>query len=117
VINGAIIQSGYSDYNYIGVITIMIFIILFEIGMGGVMWLYNAEITNSKGITISTVLNWIGFVIVVYSYTLLRAYISTYCWFYIYAGANLLFGFFAWKFMIETKDLTPEQIEAILIKF
>jgi MFS family permease len=53
-----LIQTGYANDYYSGLIAILVFLVFFELGLGGVMWVYNAEITNSKGVTISTVLNW-----------------------------------------------------------
>ena len=93
----------------------MFFIIFFEVSVSGVMWLYNAEITNSKGLVASTTVNWLGYFLIVGTYTPMHD-ADPALPFYIYTFFNLLFIAFAWRLMIETKGQTPDQIEEELIK-
>lgn len=78
------------------------------------MWLYNAEITNSKGLVVSTTANWVFNFIVVGTYRPMLDYDRAFP-FYLYTGFNWIFVIFAWKLMIETKGQTPDQIEDELI--
>ena len=59
------LPTGYF-FDYVYVISLLIFIVFFECSIGPIMWIYCADVLSEKGIAITTSLNWFAaFIIIV----------------------------------------------------
>lgn len=91
------------------IIVASIFIYNFSFGytLGPVVWMYCAEILPEKGISISSMTNWLScFVITLVSPKIISA-IGINILFFIYSGFCFAGLAFFYIFVIETKGLTP----------
>jgi MFS family permease len=101
-------------------IAILLYVAAFAISLGPVMWTMLSEIFpgNVKGIAISIV----GFFNSLVSYTVTQFFpweltnLGPTVTFAIYAGMAVLSVLFVYKYVIETKGKTLEEVEELLIK-
>lgn len=101
-------------------IAILLYVAAFAISLGPVMWTMLSEIfpQNVKGIAISVV----GFFNSLVSYTVTQFFpweltnLGPTVTFAIYAGMAVLSVLFVYKYVIETKGKTLEEVEELLIK-
>lgn len=85
---------------------IFLYEISFNISLGPVTWIYNADILNENGIAIATFSNWISSFAVSLIFPILVEKWNLYPLFYIYSGVCLVGYFFIFKYVLETKGLT-----------
>jgi len=89
--------------------SVLVFIIIFELGPGPITWLYMAEIMQDKGSSIATVMNWgINLIISYFTPRIIKkigdenvGYI-----FYFMGAASVVGTLFIGCFMKETKGKT-----------
>ncbi|WP_291801927.1 sugar porter family MFS transporter [Lutibacter sp.] len=101
-------------------VAILLYVAAFAISLGPVMWTMLSEIFpgNVKGIAISIV----GFFNSLVSYTVTQFFpweltnLGPTVTFAIYAGMAILSVFFVYKYVIETKGKTLEEVQELLIK-
>ena len=87
----------------------------YEASIGTAFWIYNAEITNAKGVSLSIIVQWIFNLLIVAVFTVLAHVIGFEGVMFILAGTNLMLLIFSSKYMIETKGLTAYEIEHALV--
>jgi len=83
----------------------------YEASIGTVFWIYNAEVTNAKGVSFSITVQWIFNLIILFVYFMLARAIGFEGVMFVLAGTNLSLLIFSTKYMIETKGLTGHEIE------
>ena len=86
----------------------MFFTFFFEISIGPILWLYLAEISVEKALSVSVTLNWMVVILITLTTPPLMSW-SPHGTFSIFAGCCLTGGLFTMFFMRETKGLTKEE--------
>lgn len=108
-----------TDYSWMAVLGLALFVIGFAPGLGPMPWTVNSEIypmwARGTAISIATAVNWIANLIVSFSFLSLLESITTYGTFYLFCGISLL-GMIVLFFMLpETKNKTLEEVEELFM--
>lgn len=107
-----------SNFGYLAVVLLGIYIIVYAPGMGTVPWIVNSEIYPLKyrgiGGGIAAVANWTSNLIVSESYLTLTEHLGAGGTFFVFAGVSCISLMFIYRFVPETKGLTFEEVEKIL---
>ena len=87
----------------------MIFTFFFEISLGSVLWLYLAEISTEKGMSLALFMNWVVVIAVSFATAPMVDWSSQFT-FVMYAVFNFIGGIFALFFMKETRGLSKRDL-------
>ena len=108
-------EDGASNpYTVPSVLLVLIFIAFFEFSSGPITWLYMSEIMQDKTQSIATVLNWlVNLVISLVTPSLISSIgKDNIGYIFMSVGVLTLIGaIFMYFFMIETKGLSPQEID------
>eukprot|EP01025_Chloroclados_australasicus_P010371 TRINITY_DN1418_c0_g1_i10.p1 TRINITY_DN1418_c0_g1~~TRINITY_DN1418_c0_g1_i10.p1 ORF type:complete len:475 (-),score=34.52 TRINITY_DN1418_c0_g1_i10:1884-3308(-) len=114
------IQADSNQASYSAFAAINLYVIFFAIGAGPIPWLYLAEMMPSqikgKAAAIATSLNWTFCIIIIASFPLLLAAIGTAYSYGIFAIFNVLAFVYLYFYMVETKQISIEEIEKKLLR-
>ncbi|BDI34096.1 MFS transporter [Capsulimonas corticalis] len=101
---------------WIAVVSLMVYVGSFAVGLGPVFWLLLSEIypLNIRGsaMSVGTVANWSANLLVAVSFLTLTHSLGKPATFWLFGGISLVAWFFAFYLVPETKGKTLEQIEA-----
>ncbi|EGR34886.1 hypothetical protein IMG5_001150 [Ichthyophthirius multifiliis] len=100
------ILSSIDKCQLVQVILIFLYYLAFNFSLGPIVWLYNSEILPEKGISIATMVNWIGATIIVVA----LPFLSLVYLFGFYGIICILAGTFSHFVIRETKGLSQQQI-------
>ena len=98
------------------IIFTMIFIIMFEISIGPVCWIYCGEILAIRAMSMCTFVNWFSAFVVVLTFPYIIDATTISGTFFIYAGLNLIGVIYFFFDMIETKGLDKPAIRKLLLR-
>jgi len=100
---------------WIAVASLMVYVGSFAVGLGPVFWLVLSEIyplgIRGRAMSVGTVTNWGGNLIVALSFLTLTRVMGKAATFWLYAGVSVAAWLFAFFMVPETKGKTLEQIE------
>ncbi len=100
----------------VAVISLMLYVGSFAIGLGPLFWLLISEIYPLKirglAMSLATVVNWGANLVVALTFLSLIEYLGRSGTFWLYAGVGLITWFFSFFFVPETKGRSLEEIEA-----
>ncbi|KAL3853171.1 hypothetical protein ACJMK2_016736 [Sinanodonta woodiana] len=108
-----------SDYTWMAVLGLALFVLGFAPGLGPMPWTINSEIyplwARSTCVSMATVTNWVFNLIVSLTFLTLTETITKYGTFWLFCGISLL-GFI-WLFFVlpETKNKTLEEVEELFM--
>ncbi|XP_048739777.1 proton myo-inositol cotransporter-like isoform X1 [Ostrea edulis] len=108
-----------TDYSWMAVLGLALFVMSFAPGLGPNPWTINSEIyplwARGTGISIATAVNWAANLGVSFSFLTLLETITTYGTFFLYAGTSFV-GFVTLYFLLpETKNRSLEEIEQLFM--
>lgn len=107
-------DDGSNPYTVPSVLLVLVFIAFFEFSSGPITWLYMSEIMQDKTQSIATVLNWLVNLVISLVTPSLISSIGKDNIGYIFMSVGVLTlvgAIFMYFFMIETKGLSPQEIE------
>ena len=96
------------------IVLVLLFIAIFEMTTGPVLWIYLAEIMHDKGLSVANGILWFLMLIVAFStpFFIEATGPGNEGWIFIFYGAITFVGtLFLFIFMEETKDKTYHEIE------
>jgi sugar porter (SP) family MFS transporter len=100
----------------IAVISLMVYVGSFAVGLGPVFWLMLSEIyplrIRGEAMSVGTVANWGANLVVAISFLTLTQVLGKPATFWLYGAVTIAAWFFAFFLVPETKDRTLEEIEA-----
>jgi MFS family permease len=91
---------------------VFLYLSAFGLSLGPLTWVYNAEILTGKGVTITTLANWFGTIVISFTFPVLVDHIDMWIIFVFFAVSCLLGAIFIYFYVVETKGLTSKEIEA-----
>jgi sugar porter (SP) family MFS transporter len=101
---------------WIAVISLMVYVGSFAVGLGPVFWLMLSEIyplrIRGRAMSVGTLANWATNLVVALSFLTLTQLLGKAATFWLYAGITAASGVFAYFLVPETMGKTLEQIEA-----
>jgi SP family arabinose:H+ symporter-like MFS transporter/SP family xylose:H+ symportor-like MFS transporter len=105
----------FSDWSPSGIfifVLLIVYMIIYGISIGPSVWLYVPEIIPAKVVPLATMTNWFGAsVCVIFTPMAIEANDdNAFPVFFFYGGLTMIFFIINVFFMVETKDLTSEQI-------
>lgn len=108
-----------TDYSWMAVLGLALFVIAFAPGLGPNPWTINSEIyplwARGTGTSLATCVNWIGNLIVSFTFLLLLKTITTYGTFYLFCGISFLGMSILFFILPETKNKTLEEVEELFM--
>ena len=103
-------------FNWLAILSIVLYVIGFSLGWGGIPWLLSSEIfptvVRGKCMSIATFVSWAFAVIVTFSFNSYQAAVQPYGAFWTFAVFCALSFLFVLFFVPETKGKTLHEIEA-----
>jgi len=103
---------------WISVASLMVYVGSFAVGLGPVFWLVLSEIyplrIRGRAMSVGTVTNWGGNLVVAVSFLTLTRVIGKAATFWLYAGVSIGAWLFAFFMVPETKGRSLEEIEAYM---
>ena len=102
--------------SFLSLISLLLYIVFFEISIGPICWIYCGEIMTSRGMSICIALNWLCNTIVTFTFLLLREQYNISVAFWIYAGICAVGVVYFWLDMVETKGLNKQEIQDLFMK-
>ena len=106
-----------SNYAWLTMAALVMYIVSFSPGMGPVPWTVNAEIypnwARSVGTSVATTTNWISNLLVSVTFLHLTRYLTRYGAFWLYTGIALAGWVFIFLLLPETKGRPLEQVEEL----
>ena len=113
---GAIFQAGASNAGTLILISLLVYIVSFAIGMGPVFWLLSSELFPTRlrgtGGSISTVANWGGNLLISITFLSLIDVLGKPFTFWLYAVLAIASFVFCWFLVPETNGRNLENIES-----
>lgn len=108
-----------TDYSWMAVLGLALFVIGFAPGLGPMPWTVNSEIypmwARGTAISLATAVNWIANLIVSFTFLTLIENITSYGTFYMFTGISIV-GMTVLYFMLpETKNKTLEEVEELFM--
>lgn len=101
----------------LALVCIMIFMILFGLTLGPVVWLYVPEIIPPRFVPFATCINWIGcFLTLEVAPIIMQATQSSYPIFFMFGGYCLIFSILNYFTLVETKGLSLVEISKKMMK-
>ncbi|XP_041349242.1 proton myo-inositol cotransporter-like [Gigantopelta aegis] len=113
--------QGYcpTDYSWMAILGLVLFVISFAPGLGPMPWTINSEIyplwARGTCIAMATAVNWIFNLIVSFSFLTLTETITTYGTFWLFACICLVGMIFTLIFVPETKNKTLEEVQLLFM--
>lgn len=92
------------------VLGLFLFMAVFGLSLGPIVWLYIPEIVQPKIVPYSTAANWIGALIVIMFFPILSSSLTTAPLFIFFTAWCFCSFIFNHKFVVETKDKTEREI-------
>lgn len=108
-----------TDYTWMAVLGLALFVMGFAPGLGPNPWTVNSEIypmwARGTGTSIATAVNWICNLIVSLTFLTLTETITSYGTFYLFAGISFIGMVVMFVLLPETKDKTLEEVEELFM--
>ncbi|BFZ08922.1 hypothetical protein BsWGS_11961 [Bradybaena similaris] len=108
-----------SEYGWLAVVGMVLFVLGFAPGAGPMPWTINAEIYPQWGRSVAnslaTVTNWVCNVILSYFFLTLIATITAWGTFLLFCGVCIVGAIFVLGFVPETKDKSLEEVEMLFM--
>lgn len=108
-----------SSLGWLPITSLVIYVVMFSIGIGPIPWMMAAEMTPSFALgwisSMATFVNWLGAFVVTKEFEDIKKGLESYGVFWMFAGicaANVLFTFF---FIPESKGKTIEEMQRIFL--
>jgi len=95
----------------LSVVTMLAFIVFFELSLGPLVWVYTGELLFDRAMSVAVLVNWASYFLVVLTFPLIQQVGIWYC-FWLYSGLLLVGEGFFWCALIETKGLSKQEIQA-----
>ncbi len=112
--------QGITGINWLPVISLAIYIFFFNIAWGPIPWIFFPEMLplqiRGQGIAISSVVNWMGGVLITKGFPVLIQATSSYVGYWIFSGTCILSAPFVIVFVPETKGKSLEDLERVWTK-
>jgi major inositol transporter-like SP family MFS transporter len=89
---------------------IFMYLISFQLSLGPIIWLYNAEILPEKGCVLATLANWSGVIVIAFFFPILVGSFGISICYVIFAICCFAGIGFIQKYVQETKGLNAYQI-------
>lgn len=107
-----IISSSNSDVSKIlSVLCIFGYILFFGVSLGPVVWAYNAEILDGKGLAAATIANWSSAMLLIFFFPMVISVVPIEAAFIFFAVCTVATSVFVKRKVLETKDLSLAQIK------
>ena len=94
----------------LSVLTMLAFILFFELSLGPLVWVYTGELLFDRAMSVAVLINWASYFLVVLTFPLLKNVGIWYC-FWLYGILLLLGEIYFWCALIETKGLSKQEIQ------
>ncbi|PVD25153.1 hypothetical protein C0Q70_15651 [Pomacea canaliculata] len=108
-----------TDYNWMAVIGLALFVFSFAPGLGPMPWTINSEIypmwARGTGNAIATAVNWVFNLIVSFTFLTMTENITKHGTFWLFAGICFLGMVFTLIFVPETKNKSLEEVEELFM--
>lgn len=108
-----------TDYSWMAVLGLALFVLSFAPGLGPMPWTINSEIypmwARGTGVAISTMINWAFNLVVSFSFLSLLEAITKYGTFFLFCGICILGTLFTVIFLPETKNKSLEEVEELFM--
>ena len=102
---------------HLDIFLLTIFLMVFGFTAGPLVWLYVPEIIPAETVPFATFLNWSASTLtIVITPIITHAVGSPYPVFFIFGGISMILFVLNYIFLVETKGLTPSQINAKFVK-
>lgn len=108
-----------TDYSWMAVLGLALFVIGFAPGLGPMPWTVNSEIypmwARGTAISLATAVNWVANLIVSFTFLSLLEAITTYGTFYLFCGISLVGMITLYFILPETRNKTLEEVEELFM--
>ena len=94
------------EQNFLAVINIIVFILVFHLGEGSIVWIYSAEICQDAAFGFAVFGQFFNLIILSMTTEYLIAYLKPHGTFFLFGGITLTGGICIWLLAKETKGLT-----------
>ncbi len=114
----ALLNHSFEGYGLL--IYVMGFIAFFAVSQGAVIWVILSEMfpnnIRARGSSIGSFSHWVFNALISFLFPIAASNIGTGFVFFFYTAATMSSFFFFWKFLVETKGKSLEEIEKITLK-